>query len=47
MEFTFKIAQIQQRITGYFGYEAISKITLEPAYRSRPPSNPSNLVDAA
>jgi len=32
MEFTFKIGQIRERITGYFGYEAISKIVFESIY---------------
>jgi len=32
MEFTFKIGIIRERITGYFGYEAISKIIFEPCY---------------
>jgi hypothetical protein len=32
MEFSFKIEQIRERITGYFGYEAISRIVLEPIY---------------
>ncbi|MGE3623666.1 MAG: DciA family protein [Bdellovibrionales bacterium] len=32
MEFTFKIGQIRQRITDYFGYEPISKIVFESIY---------------
>jgi hypothetical protein len=32
MEFTFKIGQIRERISGYFGYEAISKIVFESVY---------------
>lgn len=36
MEFTFKIGQIRERITGYFGYEAISKIVFESTYNMLP-----------
>ena len=32
MEFTFKIGQIRERISAYFGYEAISKIVFESIY---------------
>jgi hypothetical protein len=32
MEFSFKTEQIKQRIASYFGYEAISRIALEPVY---------------
>ena len=38
MEFTFKIGQIRERITGYFGYEAISKIVFESTYTLPPES---------
>ena len=34
MEFAFKIGIIRQRISDYFGYEAISKILFESAYEA-------------
>jgi len=43
MEFTFRIEQIRQRITTYFGYEAIAKITFEP-YFAAPPRSPGNVA---
>ena len=32
MEFTYQTDQIKQRISSYFGYEAIARIVLEPHY---------------
>lgn len=46
MEFTFKSEQIRERITNYFGYEAISRIMLEPAYNKAPAQEaPAPLAD--
>src|SRR5580698_4151357 len=36
MEFTFKAEQIRQRINGYFGYDAVAKITFQPVFGVRP-----------
>lgn len=36
MEFTFKSEAVKQRINAYFGYEAISKIVLEPSFSKVP-----------
>lgn len=32
MEFTYQTERIKQRITAYFGYPAVSRITFEPVY---------------
>lgn len=34
MEMSFKSEQIRQRINGYFGYEAIGRIALDPVYET-------------
>ena len=37
MEFSFKSDLIRQRINGYFGYNAIARIVLEPGFGGKPP----------
>jgi len=41
MEFSFKTGIIRERITTYFGYEAIEKILYESAYGALPQSEPT------
>lgn len=36
MEFSFKSEQIKQRINSYFGYDAIAKVAIDPAYVTPP-----------
>lgn len=36
MEFTYQTERIKQRITAYFGYQAISRIVFEPVYGQKP-----------
>lgn len=43
MEFTFKIGQMRERITSYFGYEAISKIVFEACYAT--PKEPAEEIE--
>jgi hypothetical protein len=48
MEFSFKAAQIQQRINTYFGYDAIARIQFEPVYGTpKPEAQPPREPDAA
>jgi hypothetical protein len=46
MEFTFKTEQVRQRINGYFGYDAVAKITFQPVFGAGPaPAPPARLAD--
>src|ERR1700733_1341367 len=46
MEFSFKTTQIKQRITDYFGYEAIEKILFETQYSVEKPCETAPLPAA-
>jgi hypothetical protein len=44
MEFTYKLDQIRQRLTGFFGYSAIERIVLEASYETRAPKKETKTV---
>ena len=47
MEFTYQTERIKQRITAYFGYPAVSRITYEPVYgqKATAPSTPYPILE--
>ncbi len=45
MEFTFKVEAMRQRINSYFGYDAIGKIALDPAFSTPPKKTAAKIAD--